>query len=314
MDSKKAPKIDLSVVIPVYNEEDVLPMLIERLDENVPSWGSCEIILVNDGSMDKTYQILKKLVAGRKPYRIINFSRNFGHQAAITAGMEYAEGENVSFIDADLQDPPELITKMMDKRKDGFDIVYAVRQNRKENFMMRFFYKSFYRILRYLAYIEMPLDSGDFSLMSRRVVDTINKLPERTRFIRGLRVWTGFSKTPIYYDRDARAAGEPKFSFSKLIKLAFSGIMSFSTRPLRLSSYLGMIIAFLAFTIGLVLAILRLTMAFNVSGWTSLILVVFFLGGIQLLILGVIGEYIGLIYTEAQGRPTYVVKDEVDFN
>jgi len=244
---------------------------------------------------------------------VIHFSRNFGHQAAMTAGLEAAQGENVAMMDSDLQDPPEIIKDLLEKQKEGFDIVYAVRKNRKEGFVMRFFYKSFYRLMRYLAYIDVPLDAGDFCVMSKRVVDTINAMPERNRFIRGLRVWTGFNKAPLPYDRGERAAGYTKYPILRLISFGLAGIMSFSTKPLRVSSYLGLIIATLSFFAGIVLIILRLTITFNVSGWASTILVVFFLGGVQLLILGVIGEYISLIYMEIQHRPMYVIREKVGF-
>jgi polyisoprenyl-phosphate glycosyltransferase len=310
MNDTKGLKLDLSIIIPIHNEEEVLPLLIERLDKNIPSWGNCEIILVNDGSTDGSYQILNSL-KNKKHYKVIHFTRNFGHQAAMTAGMEHIKGANIVMMDADLQDPPEFVTELLKKQKEGFDIVYAVRKNRKEGLVKRFFYRSFYVVMRYLAYIDVPLDAGDFCVMSKRVVETINAMPERNRFIRGLRVWTGFKKSPLEYDRHERKAGDTKYPFLRLVNFGVAGIMSFSTKPLRVSSYVGVSIAALSFLVGLILIILKLTVTFNVSGWASLMLVVFFLGGVQLLVLGVIGEYIGLIYMETQHRPLYVIKEKI---
>ena len=313
MNTNSNNKIDLSVVIPLWNEEEVLHLLLEQIENCVSSWGAYEVIFVDDGSHDNTLPILKKAMATNNNYKIISFSRNFGHQAAITAGLEHARGDFVALMDGDLQDPPELIAKMLEKQKENFDIVYAVRKTRREHIIKRLFYKSYYRLFKYLADIDVPLDAGDFCLMSRRVVDAINTMPERNRFIRGLRVWTGFKKTPLPYDRSNRAAGETKFPIMRLIRFGFIGIMAFSTKPLTISIYAGLFIAFLSFTIGMLLVILRLTIGIDVSGWTSLILVVFFMGSIQLIILGVLGQYIGLIYKEAQHRPLYLVEEKVGF-
>ena len=304
-------RVGLSVIIPLCNEEKVLPLLLKRIKESASVWGGYEVIFIDDGSYDGTMGILRAVAKDEPNYKVISFSRNFGHQSAITAGLEHARGDCVVLMDGDLQDPPDLIREMQQRQKEGFDIVYAVRKTRQEGFVKGFLYKFYYRLFRYLAYVDVPLDAGDFCLMSRRVVDVINALPERNRFVRGLRVWTGFSKTPILFDRGERAAGKTKFPLSRLIRFGFSGIMALSTRPLTVSIYIGTFIALSSFVVGIILVILRLTIAFNVSGWTSLILVVFFMGGVQLLILGVLGQYIGLIYMEAQHRPVYIVKEKI---
>ncbi|HJN62907.1 MAG TPA: glycosyltransferase, partial [Candidatus Paceibacterota bacterium] len=280
----------------------------------IPSWGNCEIILVNDGSSDNTYNILKDSLGGKKHYKVVHFTRNFGHQEAVSAGLAESSGNYVSIMDGDLQDPPELINQMLDKLKnENTEIVYAVRERRKGNILKRFFYKLFYRILRKLSDIKIPLDSGDFCIMSRLVVDKINSLPEHNRFVRGLRSWTGYKSTSIKYNREDRTIGKAKYSISKLFKLALDGLTGFSTIPLRLSIYIGFTIALLSFLAAIVILILRITLAFNVSGWASLILVVFFMGGVQLLLLGVVGEYIARIYTESQNRPVYVIKEKDGF-
>lgn len=304
-------RVNLSIVIPLFNEEKVLPLLLKSIKESAFVWGEYEVIFVDDGSYDKTLEILKEGVKSEPNYKVISFSRNFGHQSAITAGLEHAIGDFIVLMDGDLQDPPELIKDMQEKQKEGFDIVYAVRKTRQEGFIKGLLYKLYYRLFRFLAYIDVPLDAGDFCLMTRRVVDVINALPERNRFVRGLRVWTGFSKAPMLVDRGQRVAGKTKFPISRLIRFGFSGIMALSIRPLTVSVYIGIFIALSSFIVGLILLVLRITIAFNVTGWTSLILVIFFMGGVQLLILGVLGQYIGLIYMEAQHRPIYIVKEKI---
>lgn len=304
----------LSVVIPLYNEESTVPILLSRLKQTMPTFGPCELVFVDDGSTDKTLQLLKEGSAGHSHFKIVSFSRNFGHQAAISAGLSFVSGDCVAVIDGDLQDPPELIAEFMKKWKEGFQVVYAVRQERKEHFLKRCAYSIFYRILRFVSSVDIPLDAGDFCLMDRKVVDVINQLPERNRFIRGLRSWAGFKSVGIPYDRDGRVAGKTKYSLRKLILLALDGFTGFSTAPLRLSIYLGFLIASLSFVGGLILIILRLTIGTDVRGWTSMLLSVFFMGGVELVVLGVIGEYIGRIYVEVQKRPLFIVREKHGFD
>ncbi len=306
-------RVNLTIIIPLCDEEKVLPLLIQRLKGSAVNWGKYEVIFVDDGSVDGTLEILRKAQRDQTNYKVISFSRNFGHQSAITAGLEHALGEFVVLMDGDLQDPPELIIEMLEKQKKGFDIIYAVRKTRQEGLIKGIFYKLYYRLFKYLAYIDVPLDAGDFCLMSRRVVNIINALPERNRFVRGLRAWTGFSKTSLPFDRGERIKGVTKFPIPKLIRFGLSGIMALSTRPLTVSIHIGVFIAFFSFMIGMILIILRLTVGFSVSGWVSIILAIFFMGGVQLLILGVIGQYIGLLYMEAQHRPIYLVKEKIGF-
>src|SRR3989344_888094 len=303
--------INLSVIIPLHNEEEVLPLLFERVKKSSKNWGEYEVIFVNDGSADSTWKLLEGEIAKTNTFRAINFSRNFGHQAAMTAGLETAQGRAIVMMDGDLQDPPELIEKMLGLWQAGNNIVYAVSENRKESLFMRICYKLFYRVLRYLSDIKIPLDSGDFCLMDRMVVDTLNAMPEKNRFIRGLRVWVGFSKVALPYDRGERVAGETKYPLMRLVKFGLAGIMAFSTKPLELAVYAGVTIASLSFLGGLVVIVLRLLTPFNVAGWASMALIIFFMGGIQLFFLGIIGQYIGLIYNETKKRPTYIIDQKL---
>lgn len=303
----------ISVVIPLYNEEETLPTLLERLSAAAKDWGEYEVILVNDGSKDRTWEILKEAPKQNPNFKVVNFSRNFGHQAAMSAGLERSRGAAVVMMDGDLQDPPELIKDMMAIWQDGTKIVYAVRQNRKEGWFKKFCYSMYYKLLRYMAEVEVPLDSGDFCLMDRQVVDALNALPERNKFFRGLRMWSGYSKKPFHYDRDARFAGETKYPFMRLVKFGLAGMVAMSNKPLKVATYLGVAIALTSFLAGIVLIILRLTVGIDLSGWTSLILSIYFMGGLQLLVLGVVGEYLGILYNEAKGRPLYLVNEEIGF-
>ena len=304
----------ISVTIPAFNEEQVLPELYRRLTAVLEELGeSYEIILVNDGSDDKSLEIMKELHAKDARVKFIDFSRNFGHQIAVTAGMDYASGDVVIVMDADLQDPPEVIPKLIAKWKEGYDVVYAVRKKRKEGFVKRTCYFAFYRLLRKLSSTDIPLDSGDFSLIDRRVVKELQKMPEQNRFVRGLRTWVGFQQTSLEYERDTRFAGEPKYSFRKLVKLALDGIMSFSYLPLRVASYMGFIIAGISFLGAISTFFQKLFTDTTVPGYTTIVISILFIGGIQLIALGIIGEYIGKIYDEVKNRPLYIVKNAVGF-
>ncbi|HRU25030.1 MAG TPA: glycosyltransferase family 2 protein [Candidatus Latescibacteria bacterium] len=307
----------ISVVIPCYNEEEVLPQLFARLGAAAETWGEeYEVLLVDDGSRDTTWQLILEQHARDERWRGISFARNFGHQTAISAGIHYARGCAVILMDADLQDPPEQLHRFIAAWRDGNDVVYAIRATRKENILKRAAYKAFYRVLRSLASIEIPLDSGDFCLMDRKVVDVLKAMPERNRFVRGLRSWAGFRQTGLEYDRDARAAGEVKYTFRKLVKLALDGVVSFSTTPLRMATYLGFGVSIVAL-FGAAFTILqrifvdwftRIGFPY-VPGFYTLFTGILFLGGVQLICLGIIGEYLGRIFDEVKGRPLWTIRE-----
>lgn len=311
----------LSVVIPCYNEEAVLPFLRERLIGALASLEvTWEVVFVNDGSRDSTLPLLIKIHNEDPRFKVLSFSRNFGHQAAVMAGISYASGDAVAILDADLQDPPELLAQCMDHWRDGYEVVYAVRQKRKESVFKRMAYGAFYRLLRTVADTEIPLDSGDFCLMDRQVVDVLRKMPERNVFVRGLRAWSGFKQIGLPYERPERAAGETKYPFKRLVKLALDGIFSFSTMPLRLTTWIGMGLVGLCFLGAIFIFVWRMFpfrilghAASDVPGWTTGMIVMLFLSGIQFLILGAIGEYIARIYDEVKGRPRWIVARELGF-
>ena len=309
MNPREAP-VEISLVIPVYNEEEVLPALEQRLTAMLPRLGgSVEAVLVNDGSRDGTERLLSELVARDPRFRAIHFSRNFGHQAAITAGVQYAAGRAVIVMDADLQDPPELLEQMLARWREGYQVVYAQRESRTgESPLKRGLAYSFYRVLQRLSDVRIPEDTGDFCLMDRAVVDQLNAMPERNRYMRGLRAWLGYRQTAVRFSRPPRAAGEPKYTFRKSLSLALSAILGFSKVPLRLGTYLGFIVSGFSFLLAVVFVIMRLIGMNVIRGWASTIVLVLFLGGVQLLTLGVIGEYLARIYDEVKQRPLFVVR------
>ncbi len=315
--TKRVPSL-LSVVVPCFNEQEVLNLTHGRLINALGKLPGIdfEVVYVNDGSNDRTEEILFALSDEDRRIKVVSLSRNFGHQSAITAGLKYAIGKLVVVIDADLQDPPELIASMISKWQEGFDVVYGVRTGRKEGTFKRLSYKVFYRLFRLLVRIEMPLDSGDFALLDRRVVDLINSLPEKSRFIRGLRTWSGFRQTGLVYERGARAAGDSKYNLPNLIKLAFDGIFNFSTVPLTVIFMTGLITSFISVFAIVVYLVARIgdfkIIGYSpgeVPGFTTLILAILFFSGIQLISLGIIGEYLGRLYHETKKRPAYVVKE-----
>jgi dolichol-phosphate mannosyltransferase len=306
--------LDLSVVIPVYNEEALLHELHRRLKGALEPLGlRYEVILVNDGSRDATPAIIAELCAADPSFRAIHFSRNFGHQAAVTAGLDHAGGAAVLVMDADLQDPPELVGEMLARLREGWHVVYGVRRKRKEGPAKRLAYWAYYRLLRTVTNVEIPLDAGDFALLDRRVVLALRALPERNRFVRGIRSWVGFRQTGLEYERDARYAGEVKYTFTKLVKLALDGIVSFSYAPLRVAVYLGLAFAAASFLIAAFFLLYKLAVGVDVPGWTSLVITVLFMGGLQLLTMGVMGEYVSRIYDEVKQRPVYVVAELANF-
>jgi dolichol-phosphate mannosyltransferase len=308
---------ELSLVIPCCNESEVVPLLKTRLLQCLPELGiSWEVIFVDDGSSDSTFAQLSALHREEPRFKVVSFSRNFGHQAAISAGLTCAAGRVVGVMDADLQDPPELFAKCLEKLRDGYDVVYAVRSKRKENVVRRAVYAGFYRLLRLLSDTDIPVDSGDFCLMNRRVVEALKQMPERNIFLRGLRAWTGFRQIGLKYERDARAAGKTKYPLRKLIRLGMDGIISFSTLPLRLAIYLGFAAMSLSVFLGLFTLLWRIFgfrfMGHNAAelpGWATLACGLFFFAGLQLLILGCIGEYLGRIYIEIKQRPRWIIRD-----
>jgi glycosyltransferase involved in cell wall biosynthesis len=308
--------VALSVVVPLFNEELNVEPLLDRIEsivralEGRPSY---EIVLVNDGSTDDTLARLRNQLPRREHLVIVNLSRNFGHQLAATAGIEIAQGDAVVLMDGDLQDPPELIADFMAKFREGYDVVYAIRRKRKGESPFKLLTASlFYRIIKRLTKVSIPVDTGDFRLMSRRVVAALKRSPERHRFLRGMVSWVGFKQIGIEYDRDERAAGVTKYPLPKMIRFAIDGITSFSDVPLRFASYLGFFAAVPAILYSLVILgfkIVKVHPPGYTPGWASTIVAVLFLGGVQLISLGILGEYIGRIYDEVKGRPLYLISD-----
>ncbi len=297
----------LSVIVPLYNEEEIVAETFRALEEELKNTEH-EILFINDGSKDKTREILESLLTQTPHNRLINFSRNFGHQAAFSAGIDYAQGDAVVIIDGDLQDPPALIHTMLEKWREGYQVVYAQRNKRAgETLFKRSSAYIFYRLIGKLTNIEIPPDTGDFRLMDRVVVNQLKNLPERNRFLRGLVCWVGFKKIGVHYDRAERSAGTSKYPLKKMFRLAFDGITGFSSAPLKLSFMVGLFATLVAFGV-FVWSILEkiLTPATTVPGWASLMTAIVFFGGIQLMSIGILGEYIGRIYDEVKQRPLYI--------
>ncbi|OGK51919.1 glycosyl transferase [Candidatus Roizmanbacteria bacterium RIFCSPLOWO2_01_FULL_42_14] len=300
----------ISIILPVYNEEENIQPIYERVTAVLQKLTKAyEIIFVNDGSRDRTAELLITLQKKDTYVRVLTFTRNFGHQAAVTAGLDHCTGDYVAILDADLQDPPEVLPEFLKKLEDGYDVVYAIRTSRKENFFKRVAYSGFYRLLKAVSNIDIPLDSGDFCVMTRRVVLTMRKLPERNRFVRGIRSWVGFKQTGLAYERAERHAGNSKYTFRKLLQLATDGILSFSYIPLRLMTF-GGLFAFFMSIIGVFVALyLRLFTHTFVPGFATTVVLLMFSGGLIMLGLGIIGEYIARIYDEVKQRPPYVLVD-----
>jgi glycosyltransferase involved in cell wall biosynthesis len=305
--------IEVSVVIPAFNEhENIRPMyerLVSILTDGVDGF---EIVYVDDGSQDQTWQAISDLAVEDERVRGVKFARNFGHQAALTAGVDAARGQAVVIIDADLQDPPELILEMVEKWHEGFEVVYAQREAREgESWFKKATAALYYRILKGISSIEIPVDTGDFRLMGPRAIEAFRALPERNRFIRGLVSWIGFSQTAVFYKRQVRHAGETKYPFRKMLRFAFDGITSFSFFPLRLATWLGFAVSVFAFLYIIVVIVLKV-LGINYSGYTSMMATILFLGGVQLLMIGVLGEYLARIFDEVKMRPLYLVGDRTD--
>ena len=311
---QRTPGARVSVVLPVCNEAALLPALYQHLTTVLASEPyEYRLIFVNDGSQDDTLRILKDFHQRDARVMIISFTRNFGHQMALSAGLRYAQGDAVILMDADLQDPPEILPKLLAKWADGWDVVYAVRTKRKEPWHKRIAYATFYRILGAVTHPSIPLDAGDFSLLSRRAVNLINDMPERSRFIRGLRSWIGVRHTHVEFERDRRAEGQPKYTLWKLVLLALDGLVAFSHVPLRLASTVGFLCAGLGAAGILTFLYFRLFTTTFIPGYTSIILAVLFMGSIQLITIGILGEYIARIYDEVKQRPLYIIDEIVGF-
>lgn len=303
----------ISVVIPCFNESEVIDFTVEKLLSvtNAIDKYQFELIFVNDGSSDTTEEKLLHYSRVHQNIRTISFSRNFGHQPAASAGLDASLGDAVVLIDADLQDPPEVIEDMIAKWEEGYDVVYGTRLSRDgESAFKKATAKWFYRLLNQLSEVPIPLDTGDFRLMDRQVVDQLVAMPEKSRFIRGMVSWIGFNQTSVAYERSARFAGESKYPLRKMLKFAVDGILSFSVKPLKLSIMMGFLCSGIAFFLLVYSIYIRLMTDHWVSGWTSLLVSVLFIGGVQLISIGILGEYIARIYNESKGRPLYIVKKE----
>jgi polyisoprenyl-phosphate glycosyltransferase len=318
---KPAPTL-LSVILPAYNEQAVLPTTHARfsaMEQTFAQWGlDYELIFVNDGSKDATPEMLNTLAATDRHVRIVHLARNFGHQAAVTAGLTVARGDVIAVMDCDLQDPPEILPQFLAKWREGFQVVYAIRKKRKEWFGKRFAYWTFYRLMSSISEIPIPLDSGDFCIMDRSAVNLLNSLPERQRFVRGLRTWIGLRQTGVEYERDARAAGTPQYTFAKLMKLALDGLVSFSSVPLKLVTRLGILSLIGAFVIGVwVISVTiyewdKKIQGRTPRGWASLACIVLIMSAVQMISLGIIGEYLQRIFLEVKGRPTFLIGSIVE--
>jgi glycosyltransferase involved in cell wall biosynthesis len=304
----------LSLVLPIFNEEEVIPELHRRLQEFLTTLRiDTEVVFVDDGSRDGSLELLRRLCADDPRYRVLSFARNFGHQAAITAGIDHAQGDAVAIMDADLQDPPEVVLEMIDKWREGYDVVYGVRRKRAgESLFKRLTARWFYRLFAAMIPIEAPLDAGDFRLMSRRVVVAMRALRETHRFVRGMVAWVGFKQTKVLYDRPGRFAGATKYPIRKMARFAIDGITSFSIVPLRFSTYLGIAMSFAGIVIAAWAVISKVFLQRTVTGWTAIVVIVTLFASVQFFMIGILGEYVGRIFEEVKGRPLYIVRETVN--
>jgi polyisoprenyl-phosphate glycosyltransferase len=304
-------KPTFSIIAPIYNELENIPELYPRMREVMDRTGEpWELVLVDDGSTDGSTALIRKLGENDDRVRPVIFARNFGHQIAVTAGVDYARGDAVIIIDADLQDPPEVILQLIDKWREGYEVVYAVREERQgESWFKKTTASLFYRMIYRITDVDIPMDAGDFRLMDRKVVEVMKHMREKHRFLRGMSAWVGFKQVGVSYKRQPRFAGETKYPLNKMIKLALNAVTSFSYFPLQLATYMGFIAAGLSVLAIPIIVVLRLTTGTALFGQATTLIIVLFLGGLQLISLGVIGEYIGRIYDEAKGRPLYIVAE-----
>ncbi|MBN1378409.1 MAG: glycosyltransferase [Gammaproteobacteria bacterium] len=306
----------ISILVPMYNESEVIPFFFTTIEKELTQLDlEYEIICVNDGSRDNTLQQLTEYAAKDSRIKVVSFSRNFGKEAAMTAALEYSSGDAVIPIDADLQDPPELIHEMIAEWREGFDVVYAKRSSRvTDSLIKRQTAGWFYALFNRMSETDIPRNVGDYRLMDRKVVEAIKKLPEKVRFMKGLFSWPGFNSTTVEYERQKRAEGGTKFNYWNLWNFAISGITSFSTLPIRIGTYLGLMIASISFCYGFYIITKTLLFGRDAPGYASIMVVMLFLGGVQLFFMGLMGEYIGRIYKEVKNRPLYVVEREIGFN
>lgn len=304
----------ISLVVPAHNEQEVLPQFLARVTAVMTDLGeSYEVVFVNDGSSDNTAQVLADLASADPHVRYLNLARNFGHQIALTAGLEHASGDCVVTLDSDLQHPPEMIPELVGKWREGFEVVCTEKTDTVDiGWSKKLATQIFYRLLNRVSNTQIPLNTADFRLLDRRVVDTLSELPERARFLRGLIAWVGYRQTVIPYEASARAAGQPSYTVRKLAQLALDGITSFSTVPLRVASYLGFLVSLAGFLYGLLVIGWKLR-GLTPEGWTTTVCLILFLGGLQLICLGIIGEYVARIYEEVKHRPLYLVREAVGF-
>jgi polyisoprenyl-phosphate glycosyltransferase len=305
-----------SIVVPIYNEAENINELYRRVSQVMNQLAlTGELILVNDGSHDRSLMLMQELHQNDRRVCYVSLARNFGHQIAVTAGLQYARGKAVLILDADLQDPPELLPDMLKLWRQGYDVIYAQRiQRHQESWFKRCCAYCFYRVLQQLADVDIPTDTGDFCLLDRKVVDTLNAMPERVRYLRGLRSWVGFRHTAIPFERDPRHAGEVKYTFRKSLRLAINGIVSFSQVPLRLSTYVGLLAAMLAILMGCLVLYWRFFIPNSpLAGFSLILIAMFFLGAVQLISIGILGEYVGRIYEEVKGRPLYTIGELAGF-
>ncbi len=302
---------NISIVLPIFHEELIIPTLFKRIEKVLSdNFSSYEVIFVNDGSTDKSIEMIKTICHQNPSYHYISFSRNFGHQKALMAGMRNSKGQTVVIMDSDLQDPPEFIPTLYHKLQEGYEMVYTQRSKRKgESIFKSLTAKFFYRILNAFSPIDIPLDSGDFRIMSRKFVDAIIKLPEKNIFLRGQMAWLGFKNTYLTYERDARYAGKTKYSLKKMLWFALNGITSFSNFPLQIASFLGVLFSLVAFFIMLYAFYSKFILNQVVTGWTSIMVSTMFIGGVQLLCIGIIGEYISRIANDVRNRPDYIIEE-----
>ncbi len=301
--------VSISIVVPVYNEEKSIRLIYERLLASISKISSnFEIIYVNDGSRDNSFLELVNLSKEDERVKYINFSRNFGHQIAVTAGLDKSKGDAVVIIDGDLQDPPEVIPEMYAKHKEGFEVVYGQRLKRKgESFFKKITAKYFYRILKKITSVNIPVDTGDFRLIDRKIVNDLKNMPEQNKFLRGQIAWLGYRQTSVFFERDERKFGETGYPFSKMLKFALDGITGFSDVPLQFVTKTGIFISFISFLVILYAIFSHFILERTITGWTSLIISSMFIGGVQLISIGIIGEYISRINKNVQNRPLYII-------
>ncbi len=303
--------MDISIIIPVYNEEKNIQHLYYRLTQVMENLNvTYELIFVNDGSNDASIGLIKVLAKKNKEVKYIDFSRNFGHQIAVTAGLDKTIGDAVVIIDADLQDPPELINEMYQKRKEGFEVIYAKRKKRKgESFLKLWTAKIFYRLLSKLTSISIPVDTGDFRMIDKKIVEVLREMPEKNKYLRGQISWVGFNQTFVEYNREERQAGTTGYTYRKMLNFALDGITSFSDVPLKVVTYFGFMVSIIAFLVSVYALIVKLVWNDSVAGWSSLMIAILFIGGIQMIAVGIIGEYLSRMNHNIRNRPLYIIKD-----